>query len=151
MVIREKAFPAVELFGVDTTPPTGELLIGNDRVQHFVEENVLKEPAGDKVLVERGVNAYHPVLLLNGPENEVLFWTLPAAASPFHIVIPHAAAKILRIQFREDIVQVEVPSFLLQVQMSLHWKTRMRQFSLGLFSHNNPCPNEDLDEKFYVP
>ena len=61
---------------------------------------------------------------------------LAATASPFHFIIAQPSAKIARIEPIEYLLKIKIFSFMAQVQMPLHWKLRMRQFTFGSFCHS---------------
>jgi hypothetical protein len=52
-------------------------------------------------------------------------------ATPGHPVTAKATAEISRVQFVENRAQIEILSFLVQVQLSLHRQLSVRQLAFG--------------------
>src|SRR4030095_7183581 len=82
----ELAFAAIEFVGVHTTPPITACLVRDDRVQHFMIEDVLEKPERYAFLIEPGIDANDAILFLDRAENKILFRTFSAFAAPNHFV-----------------------------------------------------------------
>jgi hypothetical protein len=129
------AFAPIELFGVNLASSTPQESVRNDRVQHFVVKDVFQIPVWDESLVQKRMNPNDAVLLLNRPENKVVFRPMFSPATPFHFVIPQPAAKIASVELIENRPQIEVFSFLAQIQLSLHRQCAIRDFPFCFFRH----------------
>src|SRR6185437_10464843 len=61
-VTRESFFPPIKFFGVNPTPTGGINFLRHDRMQHLVIKHVLEKPARHERLIEKWMNANHPIL-----------------------------------------------------------------------------------------
>ena len=59
-----------------------------------------------------------------------------SATPPFHFVIAKPAAKIMPVELIEHYAEIEVFSFLSQVQLLLHRQPAIRDFAFGFLRHN---------------
>ncbi len=101
-------------------------------MQHFVIENVLKKPERHERLIEQWIDADDPVLFLNGPENEIFFRPMFSAPAPCHLVTAKRPRKYRAFSLIENLAQIEIVSFVMQIQLPLHRQPEVRQFALGL-------------------
>jgi hypothetical protein len=57
---------------------------------------------------------------------------MSSASAPHYFITTQPAAKISFVQSIKNVTQIEMRTFVLQIQLPLHRKHRMREFSLCL-------------------
>lgn len=94
MITRELALAPVEFIRVHAATSAFGDLIGDERMEHFVIEDVFEEPARDPFLIEPRVDPDDAIFLLDGAENEVGFRPTFALLAPNDFVIPQSSAEM---------------------------------------------------------
>src|SRR5262249_9647334 len=107
-----------------------------DRMEHFVEENVIQIPARHEHLIQKRVNANHAVFFLNCSKNKMIFWPMFSSTAPFHFVVAQPAVKITSIELIENRTQIEMFSFLSEIELPLHRQPAIRDFPFRFLRHN---------------
>src|SRR4051812_8285140 len=104
-------------------------------MQHLVIENVLQKPKRNEGLIESGIDPDHAIFFLDRAEDEIFLGPLFATAAPLHFVTAQPAAKVAMIEFVEDALEIEMSTFMPQVQLPLHGQRQMSRLSLSFFRH----------------
>src|SRR6266403_2988369 len=113
------AFAAIEFFGMHTAPPITARLVGHDRMQHFVIQDVLEEPKRHEALIEPGIDTNDAIFFLDGPENKIFFRTFSVFAVPNQFVTAKTVTEMTRVQFVEETAQIEITAFGVEPELLL--------------------------------
>ena len=95
-------------------------------MQHFVVKDILQKPGWNERLIEQRMNPNHPIFFLDGAENKILFGPLPAFAAPDYPITAQPAAEVPLIHSLENRAQIEMPTFVPKVELTLHRERRPR-------------------------
>src|SRR3954469_3758317 len=104
-------------------------------MQHLVIKNVSEEPWGNELLVQQRIDPDHAILFLDRAENKILFGPAFPFPAPDHCVTAQLASEIALVQAIEICPQIEMFSFMLEIELPLHWQFRMGDFSFRFFGH----------------
>src|SRR5260370_26858532 len=130
------ALTTVEFVGVHAPTPAG-IFVWDHRVKHFVIEHVLKKPERHERLIEQWIDSNHPVLFLDRSKNKIIFGPMSSPTSPHDFITAQPAAKMTLIQSVKDFPQIEILSFMAQIQLTLHRQHKMRDFPFCFFGHDS--------------
>jgi hypothetical protein len=135
LIEAELAFAPVKFVGVNAAPTVPLRFVRDDGVQHFVIENVFKEPERNEFLIEPWIDANDAIFLLDRAENKIFFRTFATFAAPNDFVTAQTIVEVTRVYFVEDTAQIEIASFRFQTKLPLQWHSRSRDFSFCSFGH----------------
>ncbi len=120
-VVGEALLAPGELLGMDDAATAFAVVdVGDDGVEHLVVDDELEEPAGDPIGIEKGVDADHAILLLDGAEDEVGLWAEAASAAPCDGVAAQGVAKVAGVQLIEDGAEIVVAALAGECELALH-------------------------------
>src|SRR5437762_8265014 len=116
-------------------------------------KNVTEEPGRHERLIEEGIDPDHAVFFLDGAENKIFFRAPLPFPAPDDFVAAKFAAEISFVQSIEVRPQIEVPSFVLEVELPLHRQLRVADLSFCFFRHVLPFTLLDHPDAktFYRP
>ena len=109
--------------------------VRHDGMQHFVIQNVLEKPERDEFLIQPRIDANDAVFFLDSAENKIFLRTFPTFAAPDYLVPTQAIAKVTRVDFVEDMAQIEISAVGFQAELPLQWQPRSCDFSFCPFGH----------------
>ena len=127
--------------------------IWNHCVEHFVIKNVTKEPGRHERLIEKWIDPDYAVFFLDGAENKIFFRAPFPFPAPDDFVAAKFAAEISFVQPIEVRPQIEVSSFVLEVELPLHRQLRVADLSFCFLRHVLPFTLLDHPDAktFYRP
>jgi hypothetical protein len=97
----ELSFTPAKLGRVDSPSAAAINLFRNNRMQHFVVNNVFKEPGRNKRSIQAWMYPNDFVLLLNRAEDEIFFGGIFPFAAPGDCVALERIAEVFGIHFLE--------------------------------------------------
>ena len=101
-------------------------------MQHFVVDNVFKEPGRNKRSIQSWMYPNDFVFLLNRAEDEIFFGGMFPFAAPGDCVALERTAEVFGIHFLEQRFQVKVLTLVQKLELPLTRKPFNRDFSLSL-------------------